>query len=135
MVWLVGKWLWWVTAWLNALQPVTRSSTQQRDTSLEEKPILMSKVPQEQNQSQIPASVEPITREYKKSNIDYSLQDIDWKIGKLKDNVFSLWKFSWINQNIWATPISEWLKGTNIQQFSPEQQQNIKQSIVTGKHI
>ena len=94
MVWLAAPAMWWLVAWI---QPITRKTTDNRNVDLNQQSstIVPKTVVPEKNPQMMSTLDEPITREYKKSTIDNSLQDIDWKINQLKGSMFT-------TKNIWG---------------------------------
>ena len=63
------------------------------------------------NQSVLPNNT--ITRDYKSSNIDYGIQDLDNNISALKNSMFSI---NPLKQNIGSTPVTSGVQGTSYQQ-------------------
>ena len=107
----------WPTFWVQAID---RKTTQNRDTNLNPPMTPVPKqsvVPQAQaqqnvlNQSVLPNNT--ITRDYKSSNIDYGIQDLDNNISALKNSMFSI---NPLKQNIGSTPVTSGVQGTSYQQ-------------------
>ena len=110
------QWAWgWLQAWLQWLQPISRVSTQSRDTSLEDKTQLAS-VPKITTAMQTwwneqiatpPAMSSPAPSwpwyDDVNQNIDNKMLDLDRKLANTKWAMFSVWpRLGWIPVWWWA---------------------------------
>ena len=119
----------WMQAWLQALLPVNRNTTINRDTNVS--PIQSQYEKDSQNNLDYANNVllknAPLgTFWTTPTTIDQKIQDTDTKLNRLKSTMFSIPS---ITQNIWATSITTGIPKTNVVEMPQEIKQKIQKEI------